>query len=131
VKAIKIQFQDQEPLDHKLVEIIDMVFSVRNTNTKFFQDFAYDPGAEHLLLKNVNLSFDVGDRVGVLGANGFHSPSPFFSNSTVCVAGVGKSTLIKLILGQLSPLRGKCRLNPEARVSHPFFFPSTVLTLCL
>lgn len=85
--SIKIQFPDQKPLDHKLIEIIDM-------------NFGYESNNNTILLQNVNLVFDVGDRVGILGANG-----------------TGKSTLIKLILGQLMPISGKCRLNPAAKVA--------------
>jgi len=61
-------------------------------------DFGYTP--EKVLLKKVNCHVDMNSRVGVLGANG-----------------VGKSTLIKLALGQLTPLEGKMKLNEQARIA--------------
>merc|ERR1719412_2015510 len=46
--------------------------------------FSYDP--EKPLLKNIDLTLMMDSRIGMLGANG-----------------VGKTTLVKLILGELTP----------------------------
>ena len=61
-------------------------------------DFGYTP--DKVLLRKVNCHVDMESRIGVLGANG-----------------VGKSTLIKLGLGQLKPLAGTMKLNDQARVA--------------
>eukprot|EP00455_Lapot_gusevi_P015615 TRINITY_DN1790_c0_g2_i3.p1 TRINITY_DN1790_c0_g2~~TRINITY_DN1790_c0_g2_i3.p1 ORF type:complete len:785 (-),score=212.31 TRINITY_DN1790_c0_g2_i3:93-2447(-) len=60
--------------------------------------FGYDP--ERILLKNIDLRVDINSRIGVVGGNG-----------------VGKSTLIKLILGQLNPIEGWVDVNGNARVT--------------
>ena len=49
-------------------------------------DFAYD---NEVILKNINCEINSGDYIGVIGGNG-----------------VGKSTLIKLFLGELKPTSG-------------------------
>ena len=48
----------------------------------------------HSVFKNINLNFETGDLVGLIGNNG-----------------VGKSTLLKTITGNLSPLHGEIILN--------------------
>lgn len=87
-KRVKIRFPLPSKLDHKLLTIQNMSFS-------WSGDVQKDP-----LLRNVDLSFDMGERIGVLGANGS-----------------GKTTLLKLITGELQPTEGTVKLNPHARVS--------------
>eukprot|EP00478_Filoreta_tenera_P005521 GABV01006657.1.p1 GENE.GABV01006657.1~~GABV01006657.1.p1 ORF type:complete len:136 (-),score=47.81 GABV01006657.1:3-410(-) len=60
--------------------------------------FGYLP--KKLLLKNVSVVVRPEHRIGILGANG-----------------VGKSTLLKLLLGQLDPLSGLVERNRNARIS--------------
>ena len=50
-------------------------------------DFAYDSGP--LVLKNLNMILEAGQKIAVIGGNG-----------------VGKSTLMKLLVGELKPQRG-------------------------
>lgn len=59
-------------------------------------EFGYEP--DNLLLQDVNCMVDMQSRVAVLGANG-----------------VGKSTLIKLMLKELQPLKGQINQNHTAR----------------
>lgn len=75
--------------------------------------FGYE---ESLVLKDVNIDINRGDFVGIIGANG-----------------TGKSTLIQLILGLLSPKEGyvTCNYNDVGYVSQVGFavkadFPATV-----
>lgn len=75
--------------------------------------FGYEDG---LVLKDVNIDINRGDFVGIIGANG-----------------TGKSTLIQLILGLLSPKEGSvtCNYNNVGYVSQVGFavkadFPATV-----
>jgi len=62
-------------------------------------EFKY-PNMEQMLLKNLSFQLDMDSRVGMIGANG-----------------VGKTTLVKLIMGQLEPLEGECLRNRQARIA--------------
>ncbi|MDQ3730391.1 MAG: ATP-binding cassette domain-containing protein [Pseudomonadota bacterium] len=53
------------------------------------------------VLENVNLSLEPGDRIGLLGSNR-----------------AGKSTLVKLVAGELSPLDGELLCDPYLSVGH-------------
>jgi len=58
------------------------------------------PNMEEMLLKNINLTLDTDSRIGMIGANG-----------------VGKSTIVKLIMGTLEPVSGECKNNRQARIA--------------
>lgn len=81
--------------------------------------FAY---ADTLVLKNVNLSINAGEFVGIIGRNGS-----------------GKSTFLKLILGELKPLTGKIIKDKNLKIgyveqvtmSSDNTFPATVLEVVL
>jgi ATP-binding cassette subfamily F protein 3 len=60
--------------------------------------FGYRP--EKILLENIDLRVDIRSRIGIVGGNG-----------------VGKSTLIKLIMNQLTPLDGWVEVSGNARVT--------------
>merc|ERR1712129_74868 len=62
-------------------------------------DFKY-PNMENMLLTNVNMVLDTDSRIGMIGANG-----------------VGKSTIVKLIMDKLEPINGECRCNRQARIA--------------
>ena len=53
------------------------------------------------ILKQLGLGLLPGDRIGLLGANG-----------------AGKSTLIKLLAGEIAPLRGECDYAKELRIGY-------------
>ena len=61
-------------------------------------DFGYDE--KHLIFKNVNFGIDMSSRIAIVGPNG-----------------VGKSTFLKLLSGELKPLRGEMRMNHRARIA--------------
>ncbi|WP_330163497.1 ABC-F family ATP-binding cassette domain-containing protein [Paenibacillus woosongensis] len=56
---------------------------------------------QDLLFRHFNLQVERGDRVGVLGPNG-----------------TGKSTLLKLVTGQLAPSSGAVALHPQAQIGY-------------
>jgi ATPase subunit of ABC transporter with duplicated ATPase domains len=65
-------------------------------------DFAYSTGQDRVaLFQDVDLSVDRGDRLAVLGQNG-----------------VGKSTLLKLMIGHLTPTSGEVKWNPQAKIGY-------------
>jgi ATPase subunit of ABC transporter with duplicated ATPase domains len=59
--------------------------------------FAY-PGSERKIFDNFTFTLNAGDRVAVIGENG-----------------VGKSTLLKLLMGDLQPQRGSVKWTEKAR----------------
>merc|ERR1719334_251360 len=58
------------------------------------------PNQKEMLLENINMTLDTDSRIGMIGANG-----------------VGKSTIVKLIMAQLDPLEGECKCNRQARIA--------------
>jgi len=62
-------------------------------------DFAH--GGSPLLFRGFSLSVRRGDRLAVIGPNG-----------------AGKSTLLKLMVGELHPLRGAVRRNPQTSIGY-------------
>ncbi len=52
------------------------------------------------LLENINLAIDKGERIGLLGRNG-----------------TGKSTLMKILAGEVQPDHGQIRREPKTRIS--------------
>jgi ATP-binding cassette subfamily F protein 1 len=65
----------------------------------FDADFTYTPG-KSLIFKNVNFGIDMSSRIAIVGPNG-----------------VGKSTFLKLLSGELQPTRGEMRMNDRARIA--------------
>lgn len=61
--------------------------------------FGYTP--DKILLKNIDLTIDISSRAALLGRNG-----------------CGKSTLIKLIVGALEPLKGKAGIDGRAKIEY-------------
>ncbi|MDX8411719.1 MAG: ATP-binding cassette domain-containing protein [Mariprofundaceae bacterium] len=60
-----------------------------------------DESGDKVVLKQLGLGLLPGDRIGLLGANG-----------------AGKSTLIKLLAGELAPLKGACESARELRIGY-------------
>ncbi len=52
------------------------------------------------LLENINLAIDKGERIGLLGRNG-----------------TGKSTLMKILAGEVQPDHGQVRREPKTRIA--------------
>lgn len=62
-------------------------------------DFAYD-ASKQLIFKDLNFGVDMSSRIAIVGPNG-----------------VGKSTFLKLLSGEVTPLRGEMRKNHRARIA--------------
>jgi len=62
-------------------------------------DFAYEAGKP--IIKNFNFAADAGDKIAIIGENG-----------------VGKTTLMKLLAGQLSPARGTIKWAEKAKFGY-------------
>ncbi len=62
--------------------------------------FAYE-GSERKIFNNFDLALNAGDRLAIIGENG-----------------VGKSTLLKLLMGQLQPQFGAVKWTEKARVGY-------------
>lgn len=63
--------------------------------------FKYDKSAKKYLLYNINLEIPKGEKFLIVGENG-----------------VGKSTLLKLIIGSLTPDKGKIILGPKTDIGY-------------
>lgn len=61
-------------------------------------DFGYGDGP--LIFKNINFGVDLSSRIAIVGPNG-----------------VGKSTFLKLLAGELEPKTGEMRMNHRARIA--------------
>jgi ATP-binding cassette subfamily F protein 3 len=70
--------------------------------------FGYDP--RHPLFQGLNLAVEPGDRIAVVGPNG-----------------QGKTTLLKVLAGDLAPEAGEVQLNPQVRMG--FYEQTNVATL--
>ncbi|KAJ3284141.1 hypothetical protein HDU79_008479 [Rhizoclosmatium sp. JEL0117] len=74
------------------------------TNTALVEmetvSFTYSK-ANPLVLQNITLNLQMGDHIAIVGANG-----------------EGKSTLVKLLIGQLSPTSGTVKHHPKIRIAH-------------
>ena len=62
--------------------------------------FTY-PDASIEVLKNINFNVEVGERVAIIGANG-----------------VGKTTLVRCLMGELSPTKGKIAWAENAKLGY-------------
>jgi len=101
--SFKFNFPEPGHLKHS------MVLEIEHLTFGYFGEDKSIRGSKYLF-KDVNLKLQQGEKVGFLGANG-----------------AGKSTLVRLILKELSPIKGKCYV-PNA-VSIGFFAQHHVDTL--
>jgi ATP-binding cassette subfamily F protein 3 len=85
----------------KLEQAKNLEFSFRSKPFKAkqvftAQDLSFAWGANRPLFENLNFSILAGERIGVVGKNG-----------------KGKTTLLKVLAGHLSPVSGKISFNPQ------------------
>ncbi|WP_406827656.1 ribosomal protection-like ABC-F family protein [Microbulbifer sp. ARAS458-1] len=78
-----------------------LVAEMKNVTFGFGGENAGEQGDEAPLIRNLNFTLMRGDKVGLIGPNG-----------------VGKSTLIKLLLGDLKPQQGSIRLGTKQQVAY-------------
>lgn len=62
--------------------------------------FTY-PGSDVSVLNNINFNTDVGERIAIIGANG-----------------VGKTTLMRLLVGELTPTKGSIKWSENTKVGY-------------
>jgi len=86
-KVLRFEFPDIGQLEDKICRMNDISFS-------------WDPDNLPPLLKNISMHLDEGDRIGMIGANG-----------------VGKTTLVKLIMNTIQPQGGEVQRNRQARIA--------------
>jgi len=85
--SVKFIFRDPGVLGYPIIQIKK-------------SSFGYKPGPENLLFQNLELNIDLSSRIAIVGPNG-----------------VGKSTLMNLILGELKPTEGYIERNRNLRVA--------------
>lgn len=83
-------------LDHKVIDINHLTILFENVS------FCY-PNTSKVILRNINLEINNGDRIGIVGLNGS-----------------GKSTLVKLLLRIYDPTSGKITINGIDLIDIPY-----------
>lgn len=96
-KTFKFYFPQCDRLPPPVLQVNDVSFS-------------YSGEKKDLLYQNLELSVDLDSRVALVGPNG-----------------VGKSTLLKLMVGDLEPTQGMVRRNPHLRIGR--YYQHSVDTL--
>ncbi|KAI0815599.1 ABC transporter [Xylaria sp. FL0064] len=97
--------QDERPVSFVLPEPADLRFpgaliSLDKTSFRYPRD-PKTKVVPPLVLRDVTLSIHMGDRVGILGLNGG-----------------GKSTLVKLLVGETKPSSGTLTLHPRLKIGY-------------
>ncbi|KAK5633207.1 hypothetical protein RRF57_008921 [Xylaria bambusicola] len=97
--------QDERPVQFVLPEPPDLRFpgaliSLDKTSFRYPRD-AKSKTVPPLVLQDVTLSVHMGDRIGIVGLNGG-----------------GKSTLIKLLVGETKPTSGTLNLHPRVKIGY-------------
>ncbi|HDL52653.1 MAG TPA: ABC-F family ATP-binding cassette domain-containing protein [Proteobacteria bacterium] len=103
----RIKTLEKLGVSQKLDQIRSLHFSFRSMpfRSRVMLDvsglsFCY-PGQQIELMEDLNVVVGQGDRIGVIGANG-----------------KGKSTLLRLLAGELSPGRGEVKSHPRLKVGY-------------
>jgi ATP-binding cassette, subfamily F, member 3 len=92
----RFSIPNSEPLGRPIISVNDVSFDynpIRPDGTK--------KSESEFLLQRVNFGVDLTSRIAVLGANG-----------------MGKTTLLNLIMGKLKPLGGSVTINSGLRIGH-------------
>ncbi|KAI0426790.1 ABC transporter [Xylaria sp. FL1042] len=97
--------QDERPVSIVLPEPVDLRFpgaliSLDKTSFRYPRD-PKTKAVPPLVLRDVTLSVHMGDRIGIVGLNGG-----------------GKSTLIKLLVGETKPSMGTLTLHPRVKIGY-------------
>ena len=116
-KAVQSRVKELERMDKmdKLEDIRSLGFKFTHTSFPGKQilnveslSFAYKK--EEPLISNLSFSVNAKDRIGIIGKNG-----------------KGKSTLLKLLVNQLTPISGEIKLSPNMK--HAYFGQTNVDSL--
>lgn len=104
----RIKFLDRmekvEKLDHE--NTLGFRFNFEKCNGKVVMEakdlaFSYDGDINNALFKGLNFAVEADDRIGIIGKNG-----------------KGKSTLLNVLAGELSPIKGSITMHPSAKIGH-------------
>jgi len=102
----RVKALDRQGKKEQLAQIQNLVFKFKEADfkTKIMMqiealDFGYNPGQK--LIEDLSLEIEKGDRICIIGKNG-----------------KGKSTLLKLLTGDLEPDSGKLRINPNCHLGY-------------
>ncbi len=102
----RIKLLEKMPKLEKLEEIadLDFVFRYSTFDAKRLIEvesltFGYEPS--NLLINGLDMTVNSKDRIAIIGKNG-----------------KGKSTLVKLLAGEIPPLRGKINTHPLAKIGY-------------
>lgn len=87
--VVKFKFTEPKPLSPPILGLFDVYFSYHGEVEK-----------GRWLFENINFGVDMSSRIAIVGPNG-----------------VGKSTFLKLLSGELTPVRGEMRSNHRARIA--------------
>jgi len=98
---------DKQEVKEKLVHVETLEFKFNHTPYASKESmieaehlaFGYNP--EHLLIQNLSFKVADGDKICVIGKNG-----------------KGKSTLLKLLTGDLTALKGSVKINPKVEIGY-------------
>lgn len=83
---------------------LDLMLSQTNRQTKIladYQDVAFSYDGQRTLFQNINVTIQKGDKIGLVGRNG-----------------VGKSTFVKLITGELTATKGRVKTQDDLKIQY-------------
>lgn len=96
--SVRLHFPDPGPLGAPIIQVLDVSFGYKELGQGVEEDQAV--GTVGLLFRDVAFGVDLQSRTAILGPNG-----------------VGKSTLLKLISGELVPRQGDVVRNSHVRIA--------------
>lgn len=89
-----------EPLEEKKFKFSFPEIGKVEKKVCSMKDVSFGYSEDRILFQNVQFSIDMDSRIGMLGGNG-----------------VGKTTLVKLIMGDIEPTYGYCERNDQMRIA--------------
>ena len=112
----RIKMLEKQDVKEELEDINNLEFTFKyqnfigNSNMLEAEDLKFGYYGHDILFNDLNFKIEKGDKVCVIGKNG-----------------KGKSTLLKLITGELKPLNGNIKLNPKTEIG--YFGQTNIATL--
>lgn len=95
---LKMQLQDSEFAARTLMRLESVAFSYEGDSG---YDNEYSGDDKRLLFDQLHVAVERGDRLAVIGPNG-----------------TGKSTLLRLMLGELTPTAGQIKVHPQTQIGY-------------
>lgn len=103
----RVKMLDKQDVKEKLETVEDLEFKFTHLpygskeNMVEIQNINFGYNPDHLLIKHLSFRVENGDKICVIGKNG-----------------KGKSTLLKLATGDLSPLQGNVKVNNKVQIGY-------------